>query len=276
MASMLRNNPQLFNLYVGYEDGSFLEMDVIDRANPGFRSSLHVDEDAAYRVVIISRTGNAALKPVTVFLSENLIQVAETSGPTGYDPRKRPWYVEAFKDETTLLTGPYVFYATGQPGYTLRTRLKEGRRGVVAGDLLLNRLEEMLGQQRLGQSGLAFLFNDANRVVGHPEMDRLMDQTESGETLPNIGVIRLDGLAQAIQSWRRGGGRSSFSPIKPGEPMSLPSIASRLRDRPIFAWRWSRRSMSFTPRSFPSAEPCSRWRSGSSSQHSRSPSGWDR
>src|SRR6266436_2992221 len=60
MASMLRNNPQLFNLYVGYEDGSFLEMDVIDRANPGFRSSLNVDEDAAFRVVIISRTGSAA------------------------------------------------------------------------------------------------------------------------------------------------------------------------------------------------------------------------
>ena len=210
MASMLRNNPQLFNLYVGYEDGSFLEMDVIDRANPGFRSSLQVDEDAAYRVVIISRTGSAALKPVTVFLSENLIQVAEAPGPAGYDPRRRPWYIDAFKDETTLLTGPYVFYATGQPGYTLRTRLKEGRRGVVAGDLLLNRLQEMLGQQRLGQSGLAFLFNDANRVVGHPEMDRLMDQTEPGETLPNIGVIWLDGLAQAIQSWRRGGGAQQF------------------------------------------------------------------
>jgi len=210
MASMLRNNLQLFNLYVGYEDGSFLEMDVIDRANPGFRSSLHVDEDAAYRVVIISRTGNAALRPVTVLLSENLIQVAETPGPTGYDPRRRPWYIDAFKDETTLLTGPYVFYATGQPGYTLRTRLKEGRRGVVAGDLLLNRLEETLDQQRLGQSGLAFLFNDADRVVGHPEMRRLMDQTEPGETLPNIGVIRLDGLAQAIQSWRRGGEAQQF------------------------------------------------------------------
>jgi adenylate cyclase len=175
MASMLRNNPQLFNLYVGYEDGSFLEMDVIDRANPEFRSSLHVDEDAAFRVVVISRTGSAASKPLTVFLSENLIQVAETAGPASYDPRQRPWYVEAFKDEKTLLTGPYVFYATGQPGYTLRIPLHEGRRGVVAGDLLLNRLEAMLNQQRLGQSGLAFLFNDADRVVAHPEMSRLIE-----------------------------------------------------------------------------------------------------
>jgi len=37
-----------------------------------------------------------------------------------------------------------------------------------------------------------------------------MDQTEPGETLPNIGVIRLDGLAQAIQLWRRGGEAQQF------------------------------------------------------------------
>jgi adenylate cyclase len=162
MASMLRNNPQIFNLYVGYEDGSFLEMDVIDRAKPQFRTSLNVDEDAAFRLVVISRTGASAPSPVTLYLSENLIQVAETKGPASYDPRQRPWYVEAFKDEKTLLTGPYVFFATGQPGYTLRTTLKEGRRGVVAADLLLNRLEQMLEEQKLGNSGLAFLFTGSD------------------------------------------------------------------------------------------------------------------
>ncbi|MGH6707435.1 MAG: cache domain-containing protein [Bradyrhizobium sp.] len=208
MASMLRNNPQLFNLYVGYEDGSFLEMDVIDRGKPGFRSSLKVDEDAAYRVVVISRTG-ASPKPVTLFFSENLIQVAEVVGPASYDPRQRPWYVEAFKDDKTLLTGPYIFFATGQPGYTLRTPLREGRRGVVAGDLLLSSLEEMLNQQRLGKSGLAFLFNDANRVVvGHPEMSRLMEQVP--DTLPEIGAIRPIGLVDVIQSWKSGGRAQQF------------------------------------------------------------------
>ena len=44
MASMLRNNPQLFNLHVGYEDGSFLEMDVIDRAMGVFDPSCHPDK----------------------------------------------------------------------------------------------------------------------------------------------------------------------------------------------------------------------------------------
>ncbi|WP_283843127.1 cache domain-containing protein [Bradyrhizobium sp. 2S1] len=208
LASMLRNNPQIFNLYVGYEDGSFLEMDVIDRAKPQFRAALNVDADAVYRVVVIARTGAAAAAPVTLFLSENLIQVGEVAGPDSYDPRQRPWYVEAFKDRKTLLTGPYVFYATGEPGYTLRIPLKEGRRGVVAADLLLNRLEEMLSRQKLGKSGLAFLFNDADRIVGHPEMRDLM--AERRDALPRIDALKLPGLSAAIQSWRSDGGAQQF------------------------------------------------------------------
>jgi adenylate cyclase len=66
MASMLRNNPQLFNLYLGYEDGSFLEMDVIDRASRVFAPACISIEDAAFRLVVISHTGNAA--PVTRYL----------------------------------------------------------------------------------------------------------------------------------------------------------------------------------------------------------------
>ncbi|MGH6738956.1 MAG: cache domain-containing protein [Bradyrhizobium sp.] len=209
MAAMLRNNPQIFNLYVGYEDGSFLEMDYIDRAKPTFRKSLNVDEDATFRLVLISHTAGAA--PVTLFLSDNLIQVSETPGPSTYDPRQRPWYVEAFKSDKTLLTGPYIFFATGEPGYTLRMPLKEGRRGVIAGDILLNRFEEMLGQQKLGKSGLAFLFNDSDRIVGHPEMSRLLDEMpERGDDLPTIDAIKLPGLSSAIRSWRESGRAQQF------------------------------------------------------------------
>lgn len=210
IASMLRNNRQLFNLYVGYEDGSFLEIDVIDRARPGFRASLNVPEDAAYRLVVITRTG-AGTASNTLFLSENLIQVEEVAGPAGYDPRRRPWYVEAFRDERTLLTGPYVFYATGQPGYTLRTTLKEGRRGVIAGDILLDQSEAMLNQQQLGESGIAFLFNDADRIVAHPRMGYLIDQIqERGDDLPGVGAVKLAGLSGAIKAWRDGGPAQQF------------------------------------------------------------------
>jgi adenylate cyclase len=208
MAAMLRNNTQLFNLYVGYEDGSFIEMDVIDRAKPGFRTGLNVDQDAAFRVVVISRTAGA--KPVTQFLSENLITVAEVAGPDNYDPRTRPWYVEAFKNDKTLLTGPYIFYATEEPGYTLRTPLKEGRRGVVAGDVLLNRFEDMLTQQKLGESGVAFLFNESGQIVAHPDMSRLVAGIPGRHDLPPINALKWPGFEPIVRSWHEGGPAQQF------------------------------------------------------------------
>jgi hypothetical protein len=36
------------------------------------------------------------------------------------------------RDQGTLLTGPYIFLATAEPGYTLRKPPREGRRGVIA------------------------------------------------------------------------------------------------------------------------------------------------
>ncbi|MGV7215079.1 adenylate/guanylate cyclase domain-containing protein [Bradyrhizobium sp. UFLA05-112] len=211
MAAMLRNNEPLFNLYVGYEDGSFLELDVIDRAGPSFRASLHASEDAVFRLVVISHTGASPQTAVTSLLSDNLIPVADMPAPTDYDPRQRPWYVDAFRAEGTLLTGPYVFFATGSPGYTLRMPLTEGRRGVVAGDILLARSEMLLNQQRLGSSGLAFLFNDDGRIVAHPQMSELVESFHGrGGDLPKIDAIKLAGLPAAIQSSKQEQTRHQF------------------------------------------------------------------
>ena len=89
--------------------------------------------------------------------------------------------------------------------------MREGRRGVIAGDLLLNRFEDMLAEQKLGQSGLAFLFNDAGRIVGHPEMNRLMAEIpERQDDLPQIGALRLPALVPVIRSWRDGGAAQQF------------------------------------------------------------------
>jgi len=216
MAAMLRNNEPLFNLYVGYEDGSFLEMDMIDRAGPAFRSSLSAPEDATFRLVAISRTGSAAHTATTMLLADNLIALDEKPGPDDYDPRQRRWYSDAFRREGTLLTGPYLFFATGLPGYTLRIPLKEGRRGVVAGDILLSQSEALLRRQQLG-SGTAFLFNDDGRIVAHPEMSKLMtDFGGHGDELPKIEATNLPGLSQAVQAAEAGGHTHQFLSSKAG------------------------------------------------------------
>jgi adenylate cyclase len=224
LASMLRNNKQLYNLYMGYDDGSFLEMDFIDRVGAAGRARLGAPDDAKFRLVIIARSSGGKSPVSSVqFLSDKLVPVVRLPPPTDYDPRERPWYKGAYEPDAGLLTEPYMFFATGEAGYTLRVPIAEGRRGVLAGDIFLTEAQTMLRKQQLGQSGLAFLFDDAGRVLAHPDMTRLMATARvqgRSDGLPRLSDIDTIGMSGAIESWpqrffRDGEGRTYAAAIRP-------------------------------------------------------------
>ncbi len=214
LASMLRNNKQLYNLYMGYDDGSFLEMDFIDRAGAAARSRLGAPDGAQFRLVVIAKSsgGDGPVSSIR-FLTDQLATIAELPGPADYDPRNRPWFKQAYEPDASLLTDPYIFFATGQVGYTLRLPIADGRRGVVAGDIFLSVAETMLRKQRLGQSGLAFLFDDSGRVLAHPDMSKWL-QADAGAgklgEIPHVSAIDTVGVSPAIDAWRRSGVEQQF------------------------------------------------------------------
>jgi adenylate cyclase len=189
-------------------------MDFIDRAGSVARARLGAPDGATFRLVIIARAKDGeGLTSSTRFLSDQLATIAELPGPADYDPRDRPWFKQAYQPNAGLLTDPYIFFATGQVGYTLRLPIDEGHRGVVAGDIFLSEAETMLRKQQLGQSGLAFLFDDAGRVLAHPEMSRLLQAGDGagklGE-LPQLDAIDTVGVSAAIKAWRQGGTEQQF------------------------------------------------------------------
>ena len=90
MAALLREHRQLYNIYVGYDDGSFIELDALDRAGPAVRAQLGAPEQAAYRLVTIAKRllengGNRH----TTFLSADLWPVS-TLGAGRLHCRRRP------------------------------------------------------------------------------------------------------------------------------------------------------------------------------------------
>lgn len=213
-AAMLENNQQLFNLYVGYDDGSFIEMDAVDRAGATARVKLGVPEPAVFRLVVILKSADGKqTRSKRVFLSKKLEVVGEAPGPRDYDPRERPWYQDANRRDGSLLTGPYVFFATGKHGYTVRLPLKEGSRGVVAGDLLLDATEELLNKEKLTESGVAFLFDGEDRILAHPQMSELLkrEAAEHGEgAIPRLRADDMSGVTKAIRAWRASGVAEQF------------------------------------------------------------------
>jgi adenylate cyclase len=209
LAAMLRNKDQLFSLYVGYDDGSFIEMDAIEGARGETRARLEAPDQAAFRLVIISRADPARIKSRRLFLSDKLETVRELPGPLDYDPRERPWYKDASRRDGTWLTGPYVFFATGKQGYTVQLALEQGRDGVVAGDLLLDATQELLKREQLTPSAVAFLFDDDDRILAHPKMSEIMGREVSG-TLPRVRETDMAGVLKAIRAWRATGISEQF------------------------------------------------------------------
>lgn len=207
LASMLRNNAQLSNLYVGYADGTFLELDFIDRSGPEARKRVGAPDGAKFRLFVIAKSAaTGELQAKTSFMDDALRVLTQTSGPDDFDPRKRPWYEGAFDSDAALLTAPYIFHLTDNVGYTVRMPIGSGRTGVVAGDILIGEAETMLRQQGLGKSGGAFLFDDAGRVIAHPDLSKWLNERSADNRLPDLPRLTdVDtvGVRAAIDAWRR-------------------------------------------------------------------------
>lgn len=209
LAAMLKNNEHLFSLYVGYDDGSFIEMDDIGDTGRDSRAKLEAPEGAAFRLVVISRSDPARVKSRRLFLSGRLQTIRELPGSLDYDPRQRPWYKDAARRDGSWLTGPYVFFATGKQGYTVQSALRQGKGGVIAGDLLLDATQEVLKREKLTASGVAFLFDDDDHILAHPRMSELLGREVSG-TIPRLRQTDMAGVIEAIRAWRASGISEQF------------------------------------------------------------------
>ncbi|MEZ0168177.1 adenylate/guanylate cyclase domain-containing protein [Microvirga sp. TS319] len=208
LAALLRRHGQLYNLYVGYEDGGFLELDVLDRAGPAVRAELQAPVDAAFRLTVMEiPAGESTRVRFTSYLSSDLTVLARDYRAADYDPRERPWYRDAFRPGAGPITEPYVFKIANLIGYTVRAPFPQGRRGVVAGDILLAETDAFLRSQKLGSSGVVFIFDDRGRVVGHPRMAEVLRAQAAGAALdlPRLGQLVTVDIAQPLNAWRRGG-----------------------------------------------------------------------
>ncbi|CAM4115503.1 methyl-accepting chemotaxis protein [Lederbergia lenta] len=104
--------------------------------------------------------------------------------PPDYDPRQRPWYQEAMKSRgEVIITDPYVSQSSQQVVVTLAKATADGK-GVVAVNLKLESLTEMISKVSIGEEGYLFLLDKNNHYISHPT-------GEAGEEAPSTLVEKL-------------------------------------------------------------------------------------
>src|SRR5262249_27840215 len=127
-------------------------------------------------------------------------RTAERSRPLDYDPRTRPWYVEAVRRKAAVLTEPYRFAQTNLPGVSAGVPLGQG--GVIGFDFTLDTLSRPVGDYKLTPNAIIMIASEKGTVFMESEACKLADM----QCLPGEDEVRA-AMKTAIAQFGSGGRR---------------------------------------------------------------------
>ncbi len=159
----LRLSSAVVSYYVGYADGDFF---LVRRVAAGDEATFGAPAGTRFVVQSIERGAGEAVSRF-LYLDETLARIGEAARPQalGFDPRLRPWYIAAKDAEGVVRTDPYVFFTNRKVGSTVAIR-SAGGGAVVAADVELDTLSDVLVRQRMTPGTRLALFDDGLRLMG--------------------------------------------------------------------------------------------------------------
>jgi adenylate cyclase len=205
----LHELPQADSLYVGYDNGCWLQVRRLDVLDPAEREKLGAPSTAVYNVNLIRPTSSGALPMRRIFQDEQGNTIEQTNLlHYGYDPRERVWYRDTMRADRGLVSSPYPSFSIGTPMITLSAPLNGNVRGVIAADLKLDKFSNLVHTQRPGEHGTAIVFDSFGVLIAHPDFARLMEYASADDPpdlqLPQIGQIRTGLVGVVMQGWDGG------------------------------------------------------------------------
>lgn len=201
----LHEMPQADSLYVGYDNGCWLQVRRLDVLKPSERRRLEAPPGAVYNINWVRPTSDGALPMRRIFEDEqgNTIKQLDLSN-YGYDPRRRPWYRDTMQADRKVVSSPYASFSIGTPMITLSTPLQGDVRGVIAVDLKLDSFSDLAYAQRPGEHGTVIIFDSFGVLLVHPDFARLVDRAlrdPSHAQLPEIGEIQNGLVGEIMRRW---------------------------------------------------------------------------
>ena len=200
--------PQADSLYVGYDNGCWLQVRRLDVLDPRERRKLGAPPGAVYNVNLVSPTPGGALPMRRIFQDEQGNQIEQLDLPDyGYDARQRLWYRDTIQADRALVSSPYTSFSIGTPMITLSAPLRGHVHGVIAADLKLDNFSDLVYAERPGEHGTAIIFNSFGVLIAHPDFARLAASARrhpSHPQLPEIGEIRSGLVGAVMRGWDGG------------------------------------------------------------------------
>ncbi|MBF8753644.1 HD domain-containing phosphohydrolase [Pseudomonas guariconensis] len=194
LVESLNANKMLSAAYVGYANGEFLLVRKL--RDPQMLERFAAPPGTVFLVQSVSQQAGGAMSGQWRFYDRqlNLLQT-QIKPDYRFDPRGRPWFVEAAGQGNTVLTRPYVFFTTREVGMTMAQRSIQG--GAVIGmDVSVDDLASESRDLRMTPGTELAVIDDQGNVVAYPDFKRVI--VHEGETvrLSRITELGIPSLAQ--------------------------------------------------------------------------------
>ena len=141
----LHELPQTDSLYVGYDNGCWLQVRRLDVLDWSEHRRLGAPPGAVYNVNLVRPTAGGTLPMRRIFEDEQGNNIEQLDLPDyGYDARKRVWYRDTMQTDRALVSSPYASFSIGTPMITVSAPLQRQVRGVIAADLKLDKFSDLV------------------------------------------------------------------------------------------------------------------------------------
>lgn len=170
---IMSNNRLFYAIYLGFDDGSFYEVVNLNSSNTARRQLKAVPEDR-WMVIRVQGEGEQRTRQYDYY-DENLTLRVTHVERSDYDPRVRPWFINA-SHSNVFKTDPYLFQHLQAPGQSYSMRLP-GSDTVLAVDITLSSLSSFLKAQSHGTGSEIYLFKPSGELIssnkGRPGIEQL-------------------------------------------------------------------------------------------------------
>ncbi|MDR3584930.1 MAG: cache domain-containing protein [Desulfosporosinus sp.] len=120
--------------------------------------------------------------------------------PASFDPTVRDWFISAIKGNKLYYAAPYLDANTQQMIITVSNPVKENESivGVAAADIDVKNLTELVSNTKIGENSYAFLLDNKNNFIVHPNKDFQPTSTEA-KNIDTVMNGKLSEIGKHIQ-----------------------------------------------------------------------------
>ena len=121
-----------------------------------------------------------------------MIIVPDQDLPSDFDPRQRPWFQNAENTDQPVWTDTYVDAGSGTLIISVARRVLDQNGdlvGVLAGDISLAGISELVGTTKVGETGYTFMIDSNSKVLAHPDQQLVEERFDASQLFDTSQAI---------------------------------------------------------------------------------------